>query len=252
MRIGEGVATVRRPTPRIPLDVMRLLVVEDSVRLRESLADGLRAAGYAVDAVGDGRQGMIFARATKYDAIVLDVMLPEVDGVSALKQLREAGVSTAVLILSARDRLEHRVEGLRAGADDYLVKPFAFEELLARIEALCRRTHGSSSNLIRLGVVELDLAGKKFAVSGRVLPFTPREFVMLEYLVLNAGRVVGRAELEEHVYASDRQVWSNAVDSAIAAIRRKLSEAGAEGVIETRRGMGYMVAESKRAGGPPA
>ena len=225
---------------------MRLLVVEDSRRLRESLADGLRSAGYAVDAVADGRDGLIHARTTEYDAIVLDVMLPALDGLTLLRRLREARGSTPVLILSARDRVEQRVEGLRAGADDYLVKPFAFDELLARVEALCRRSRGVPANTTRIGGVELDLAAKRFSASGGALAFTPREYAILEYLFLNAGRVVSRAELEEHVYAEDREVWSNAVDSAVAAIRRKLGEAGVSSLIETRRGHGYLVAAPAR------
>ena len=220
---------------------MRVLVVEDSRRLRESLADGLTVAGYAVDSVADGREGLIHARTTDYDLIVLDLMLPEIDGLSLLARLREAGGSTPVLILSARDRVEHRVEGLRAGADDYLVKPFSFDELLARVEALCRRSRGVAANTIALGGVELDLGAKRFTAGAREIPLPPREYAVLEFLFLRAGHVVSRPELEEHVYASDRQVWSNAVDSAIAAIRRKLSAAGVEGLIETRRGQGYMV-----------
>jgi DNA-binding response OmpR family regulator len=226
---------------------MRLLVVEDSCRLRESLVDGLRSAGYAVDAVANGREGLIHARTTEYDAIVLDVMLPELDGISLLRRLREAGGRTPVLVLSARDRVEQRVEGLRAGADDYLVKPFAFDELLARVESLCRRSRGEAANTKRVGGVELDLAAKRFTVSSAPLTLTPREYAILEFLVLNAGRVLSRAELEEHVYAEDREVWSNAVDSAIAAIRRKLAEAGVPALIETRRGHGYLVAAPRRA-----
>ncbi len=234
---------------------MRLLVVEDSRRLRESLADGLRAAGYAVDTAADGKQGLIHARTTEYDAIVLDLMLPELDGMSLLRRLREGGGggagergATPVLILSARDRVEQRVEGLRAGADDYLVKPFAFEELLARLEALCRRSRGVAAGTTSIAGVELDLAAKRFSVAGREIALPPREYAVLEYLFLNSGRVVSRAELEEHVYPEDHQVWSNSVDSAIAAIRRRLSDAGVADLIETRRGRGYLVA-GRRAGG---
>lgn len=220
---------------------MRILIVEDSRRLRESLADGLQSAGYAVDSVADGREGLRYARATAYDAIVLDIMLPELDGLSLLKQFREAHGTTPVLILSAQDRVEQRVEGLRLGADDYLVKPFAFDELLARIEALCRRSRGISSNVRRIGGVTLDLALKQFSTAGGEVTLGPRDYAILEYLFLNAGRTVSRAELEEHVYASDKQVWSNAVDSAIAAIRKKLAESGVKDLIETRRGHGYVV-----------
>ncbi len=228
---------------------MRLLVVEDSRRLRETLADGLGAAGYAVDAVADGRHGLIHARTTEYDLIILDLMLPELDGISLLRELRTANSRTPVLILSARDLVEHRVEGLRAGADDYLVKPFAFDELLARVEALCRRSRGSPSNTVRIDAVELDLAAKRFVASGREIDLAPRDYAVLEYLVLNAGRTISRSELEEHVYAEDRQVWSNAVDSAIAGIRRKLSEAGVRGLIVTRRGLGYLVPAPRPSAG---
>ncbi len=220
---------------------MRILIVEDSRRLRESVADGLRAAGLAVDAAADGRGGLIHARTTDYDAIVLDLMLPELDGLSLLRQLRGARARTPVLILSARDRVEHRVEGLRAGADDYLVKPFAFDELLARLEALCRRSRGVASNTRRIGNLELDLGAKRFVIGGAELRLAPREYAILEYLVLNAGRTIPRAELEEHIYPEDRQVWSNAVDSAIALIRRRLAEAGVRDLIETRRGQGYLI-----------
>jgi DNA-binding response OmpR family regulator len=228
---------------------MRLLIVEDSRRLRESLADGLRAAGYAVDAVGDGRQGLMHARTTSYDLVILDVMLPEVGGLELLRQYRASGGDAPVLILSARDRVEHRVEGLRAGADDYLVKPFSFDELLARAEALCRRARGSPSNVVRVGAVELDLAAKRFVARGGELPLSPREYAVLEYLALNAGRTVTRSELEEHVYPEDRQVWSNAVDSAVASIRRKLSEAGVREFVVTRRGRGYMVPAGEPSAG---
>jgi len=230
---------------------VRVLVVEDSVRLRESLADGLRGAGYAVDAVEDGRQGLIHARTTQYDLIVLDLMLPQLDGLNVLRQFRAAGGEAPVLILSARDRTEHRVEGLRCGADDYLVKPFAFDELLARTEALCRRACGVRSNLLRIGDVRLDIGAKRFAVGGEEIVLPPREYAVLEYLCLHAGRAVTRAELEEHVYADTRRVWSNSVDSAIAAIRRRLADAGVREFIETRRGVGYMVARGEResAGG---
>lgn len=241
---------------------MRLLVVEDSRRLRESLADGLRAAGYAVDAAADGRQGLIHARTTDYDAVVLDLNLPELDGITLLRRLREDGRepdpggarsrgATPVIILSARDRVEQRVEGLRAGADDYLVKPFAFDELLARLEALCRRSRGLPAATRRIGSVELDLGARRFTVGGREVPLPPREYAVLEFLFLSAGRVVSRAELEEHVYPEDRQVWSNAVDSAVASIRRRLHDAGVADLIQTRRGRGYLVGSPHSAEPPP-
>lgn len=220
---------------------MRLLVVEDSPKLRDYVVDGLTAAGYSVDAVADGRQGLIYARATDYDAVVLDVMLPERDGLSLLREFRKTGGTTPVLIISARDRVEQRVEGLRTGADDYLIKPFDFGELLARIEALCRRARGVTRNDIRIAGVTLDFSAKRFLVANQEIDLAPREYAVLEYLFLNAGRVVSRAEMEEHVYAADRQVWSNTVDSAIAAIRRKLAASGVEDLVQTRRGQGYII-----------
>ncbi len=231
---------------------MRLLIVEDSQRLRESLADGLSKAGFAVDSVPDGRQGLINARTTDYDLIILDLMLPGVDGLTLLREFRQSRGTTPVLILSARDRVEHRIEGLRSGADDYLVKPFSFDELLARVEALSRRSRGVSANTITIGGVRLDLAAKEFAVSGAAVSLTPREYSLLEYLFLKAGHTISRAELEEHIYDQDHQVWSNAVDSAIAAIRRKLADAGIRELIETRRGHGYRVpAPGPASGAPP-
>lgn len=228
---------------------MRLLIVEDSQRLRDYLAEGLTAVGYAVDSARDGRQGLIHARTTEYDAIILDLMLPELDGLSLLEQLRQAGGTTPVLVVSARDRVDQRVEGLRKGADDYLVKPFEFDELLARVEALTRRSRGVATNQLTISGVTLDLAGRRFLAGARELELAPREYAVLEYLFLSTGRVVSRAELEEHVYPEDRQVWSNAIDSAISAIRRRLSACGVEGLVQTRRGRGYVVSAPQDTAG---
>jgi DNA-binding response OmpR family regulator len=225
---------------------VRILVVEDSDRLRASLADGLRAAGYAVDVAADGKVGLNNARVIEYDLIVLDLMLPELDGLSLLRQLRARASRVPVLILSAKDRVEHRVEGLRAGADDYLVKPFDLSELLARVEALTRRARGLSSNLIEIGGVTLDLAQRRFSTAAGDVLLPPREFAVLEFLFLNAGKPIARAEIEEHIYDADRQVWSNTVDSAVASLRKRLADAGVRDLIETRRGLGYCV--SKRVG----
>lgn len=219
---------------------MRLLVVEDSARLRESLADGLSAAGYAVDVSPDGRDALASARAYAYDAIVLDVMLPELDGLAVLRTLRSEKRATPIILLTARDRVEQKVEGLRLGADDYLVKPFAFEELLARIESLCRRAHDHAAGTIEVAGLTLDLGARAFTIKGEPLELPPREFAVLEVLVLNAGRVLARHEIEEKVYDSGRAVWSNAIDSAVAAIRRALAARGLTGAIRTRRGIGYM------------
>ncbi len=232
---------------------MRLLVVEDSARLRDSLADGLTAAGFAVDTAPNGRDGLLSARATSYDAIVLDLMLPEVDGLTVLRTLRSEHRSTPILILSANDRIAHRVEGLSAGADDYLVKPFSFDELLARLRALIRRSRGLAARLLLIPPIELDLDAKSVLIGATTIDFPPREYALLEYLCLHAGRVVPRSELEEHIYASDKQVWSNAVDSAVAAIRRRLTPHASADFILTRRGIGYLIPkpEPKRSEGQP-
>lgn len=227
---------------------VRILIVEDSDRLRASLADGLGAAGYAIDVAADGKTGLANARVIEYDLIVLDLMLPGLDGLTLLKELRTHASRVPVLILSAKDRVEHRVEALRAGADDYLVKPFDLTELLARVEALARRSRGISTNRVEIGGVTLDLAGKRFSTAAGGLVLTPREFAVLEFLFVNAGKPIGRAEMEEHIYAADRPVWSNAVDSAIAALRRKLADAGVHGLIETRRGLGYCVSGGHSSG----
>lgn len=220
---------------------MRVLIVEDSRRLRVSLAEGLRRSGYAVDAVADGRQGLIHARTSEYDVIVLDLMLPEIDGLTLLREIREKGSTAHVLILSARDTVDQRVEGLRAGADDYLVKPFAFDELLARVEALGRRAHGRKDRTIHIGPLRIDLSDKRAYNGSAPIALTTREYALLEYLALSAGRPVSRAEIEEHIYDEFEPVWSNAIDSAVCALRRKLNNAGVTDLIHTRRGIGYEI-----------
>ncbi len=231
---------------------MRLLIVEDSAVLRNSLAQGLREAGYAVDAVADGTQGLIHAQTTDYDVIVLDWMLPAMDGLTVLGKVREKRIPAAILMLTAKDTLDEKVRGLTAGADDYLVKPFAFKELLARVQALARRRHGERSPVVRIGPLTLDTAAKTVHLTrreagGRVevaVCLTPREYGLLAYLAAHAGKPVGRAELEEHLYDERSQVTSNAIDSAIAALRGKLAAAGGRGcpdLIHTRRKVGYML-----------
>jgi DNA-binding response OmpR family regulator len=223
---------------------MRMLVVEDSTRIREALEQGLRRRGYAVDAVGDGRQALIHARTTEYDVIVLDIMLPEMSGLECLRLAREQGVESAVLLLTARDAVEDRVLGLQCGADDYLVKPFAFEELLARVQALARRRHWARKTVIRIGDLEIDTAAKQVRRAGVAIELAPREYAVLEYLAHRTPRPIPRAELEEHVYDQHSQVRSNAIDAAICTLRRKLDIGSRQPIIHTRRGMGYLLAEN--------
>lgn len=223
---------------------MRVLVAEDSAKIRESVAQALREAGYAVDAVADGRSALIHAQTSDYDAMVLDLGLPELDGLRVLSGMRERLLMTPVLILTARDAVDDRVLGLGTGADDYLVKPFALAEVIARVQALVRRSHRAPSPRIRVGPLMIDVAGKRAVVGeSGVLELAPREYALLEYLAHRAGRPVPRHELEEHLYDEHSQVQSNAVDSAVCSLRAKLDAAGCPPLIHTRRKVGYVLSE---------
>lgn len=215
--------------------------------LRESLVDGLSQIGHAVDAVEDGRQALIHARTTEYELIVLDLMIPKVDGLTVLRELRSTLSEVQVLILSARDRVEHRVEGLRAGADDYLIKPFAFDELLARIESLGRRRHGQHTSVLRFPGFAVDLAARRVTVGVRPVGLTPKEFALVECLALDAGRPLTRAQIEERIYDEHSSVWSNAIDSLVSSVRRKMTEAGCAESIRTRRKTGYEFPPQERS-----
>lgn len=222
---------------------MRILIVEDSAVLRTSLALGLREAGYAVDAVADGQRGLAHAHTTDYDVVVLDWMLPGMDGLAVLSAMRSRHNRAAVLMLTARDTLEDKVCGLGAGADDYLVKPFAFAELLARVRALARRRHGERAPVVRIGPLTIDSSARAARVGSTAVDLTPREYALLEYLAASVGRPVTRAQLEEHLYDDRSQVFSNAIDSAVAALRGKLEAAGCPRLVHTRRKVGYVLGE---------
>lgn len=211
--------------------------------LRDSLAQGLREAGYAVDAVADGKRGLIHAHTTDYDVVVLDWMLPQMNGLAVLSAMRAKKISAAVIMLTARDTVEDKVQGLAAGADDYLVKPFAFKELLARVQALARRRHGERSPVVTIGPLAIDSSARLVRVAGKEVELTPREYAILEYLAARAGKPVTRAELEEHVYDDRSQVFSNAIDSAIGGLRAKLEASGCPALIRTRRKVGYVLKE---------
>jgi DNA-binding response OmpR family regulator len=229
---------------------MRLLLVEDSVRLRESLAEGLRREGYAVDVACDGEEGLWFATHHPYDVIVLDIMLPKLDGLSLLRRLRDGHDEHArahVLLLTARDTVEDRVTGLRSGADDYLVKPFAFEELLARIEALVRRSNHAKNPLLRIDDLEIDTIARKATRNGREIELAAREYALLQFLALRRGQVVSRPEIESHLYDEQSERMSNVIDAAVYSLRKKIDVPGRVSLIRTRRGMGYvMQASSER------
>jgi len=218
---------------------MKILFVEDSIRLQESLQKAFKNMGYAVDAATDGEEGLWLAQNNEYDVVVLDIMLPKMDGTTVLKKLRESGKKTPVLILSAKDAMEDKVVGLNIGADDYLTKPFALEELTARVNALLRRKYASDKNLVKFSDIEVDLSRKKAFRKGKELDLTPREYVVLEYILLRRGTLVSRTEIESHVYDFNTELMSNVVDSVVCSVRKKLGASGS--LIKTRRGFGYII-----------
>jgi two-component system OmpR family response regulator len=220
---------------------MKVLLVEDSERLRRSLTHGLQRSGFAVDAVADGEAGLDHARLGTYDAVVLDLMLPRMDGLTVLRRMRAAGSTVHVLILSARDRVEERVEGLRCGADDYLTKPFSFEELVARLQALVRRKYGAKSPVVRVGGLSVDTAQRRVTRGSMPVHLTRNEYAILEYLVARRGRVVSKPELLDHLYAGAGQGSENGVEVFVHQLRRKIDADGEPPVIVTRRGHGYLV-----------
>ena len=224
---------------------MRVLLVEDSTRLQQTIGTALRRSGYAVDVSGDGEDGLWRAANHDYDVIVLDIMLPKMDGLTLLQQLRERGKTTHILLLTARDAVQDRVNGLRAGADDYLIKPFALEELLARVETLCRRGYGSKRNRLAVADLEIDTAAKVVWRAGVVIKLKPREYQLLEYLAHRPGEVVSQSEIESHLYDDEAEPMSNVVESTLSSLRRKLGKANQTPLIQTRRGMGYVMEAEK-------
>ena len=220
---------------------MKVLVVEDSERLSRSLKVGLSKAGFTVDAAQDGRDGLDMAETYDYDAIVLDMMLPGMPGLDILSRLRQGGSNAHVLILSARDRVEDRIAGLDAGADDYLIKPFSFDELCARLQALVRRNYGAKNPVLTVGPLEIDTANRLVTRRGSAIHLTPSEYALLEYLAYHAGRVVTQAQLAERLYRSDADVSSNVIEVIVSGLRKKIHADGELPIIKTRRGFGYYV-----------
>jgi DNA-binding response OmpR family regulator len=219
--------------------VMRLLLIEDYRPLRQSLTKGLREAGFAVDATGDGKEGLWYATGNEYDVIILDLMLPGMDGLEILKRVRRDGRKACVLILTAKDTVEDRVAGLDLGADDYLVKPFAFEELLARVRALLRRNYHENKPAVEIGDLRIDLPTQRVWRGREEIPLTPREYALLEYLAMRAGQTVSRTDIWEHVYEFNSSATSNVVDVYIGYLRKKIERSNRPALIHTARGRGY-------------
>jgi two-component system response regulator MprA len=227
---------------------MRVLLVEDDPAISRFLVKGLREDQHLVDLVEDGHLAEARASVEQYDVILLDLMLPGLDGLEVCRRLRDQGVDTPILVITARDGVGDRVSGLDAGADDYLVKPFAFDELLARLRALTRRgrTHNLSA-VLRYGPIEVHQEDHQATVGGRALSLTATEYRLLEYLVRRAESIVSRDQLAEHVWGGVHEHASNVTDVYIGYVRRKLAAEGADGMIQTVRGLGYVL---KHAPGP--
>ncbi len=214
------------------------MVVEDEALLSERLARTLRQAGYAVDTAADGERADFLARTERYDAVVLDLGLPRIDGLTLLRRWREAGLAVPVLVLTARGSWHEKVQGIDGGADDYMAKPFRMEEVLARLRALIRRASGQLAPELRCGAVVLDPRAAKVTLDGVPIKLTAHELRVLSYLMHHRGRVVSQGELTEHIYAQDFERDSNTVEVFVARLRRKLGPA----LIETVRGAGYRIA----------
>ena len=223
---------------------MRLLVIEDYAPLANSVCQGLREAGYAVELARDGNSGLALALGTAFDAIVLDLMLPGLDGLQILERLRARQHPAGVLVLTARDSVEDRVKGLDLGADDYLVKPFAFEELLARVRSVIRRRYQSPGGKISVGDLEVDPKARTVARAGKPIVLSAKEFALLEYLASRPGQVVTRSEIWDHVYDFASEPSSNVVDVYIGYLRKKIDADHPKKLIHTRRGQGYVLEEA--------
>jgi two-component system OmpR family response regulator len=222
---------------------VRLLVVEDDKNLNRQIVSALEQAGYAIDKAFDGEEAGFLGETEPYDAIILDLGLPKMDGVSVLNNWRRAGVKTPVIILTARDRWSDKVQGFDAGADDYVTKPFHMEELLARVRALLRRATGHASSELVCGPVRLDTRSGRVAVDGNSVRLTSHEYRLLSYLMHHAGRIVSRGELTEHLYDQDFDRDSNTIEVFVGRLRKKL---GVE-LIQTVRGLGYLIEPGAKA-----
>jgi two-component system, OmpR family, response regulator len=221
---------------------MRLLLVEDDIKIASFILKGLKAAGFAVDHAVDGEEGLHLAMTEPYDGAVVDLMLPKLDGISLIGQLRREKVQTPVIILSAKSSIDDRVKGLNAGGDDYLTKPFAFTELLARVQALIRRAGGAAEpNRLTAGDLSVDLLTRKVSRKGASIDLQPREFALLEYLMRNQGNVVSKTMIMEHVWDYNFDPQTNVVEARVCRLRDKIDKPFDEKLIHTIRGVGYVL-----------
>lgn len=224
---------------------MRILLVEDDTKIASFVEKGLRAAGYAIDHATDGETGLHLALTEPYDAAIVDVMLPKLDGLSLIGQMREKKINTPVIILSARDSVDDRVKGLQTGSDDYLTKPFSFSELLARVQALIRRAGGlSEPTQLACGTLAMNLLTREVMREGKQIDLQPIEFSLLEYLLRNAGRVVSKTMIMEHVWDYNFDPQTNVVEARISRLRDKIDRDFAKKLIHTIRGVGYVLKEN--------
>jgi DNA-binding response OmpR family regulator len=225
---------------------MKILLIEDYKPLRESMRQGLIENGYAVDASGDGEEGLWYAATGEYDVVILDLRLPGMDGLQVLKKLRKKMNQVHVLIVTARDSVDDRVHGLDLGADDYLVKPFEFSELLARVRALVRRKFDQKEPVITVADVEIDTSTREVRRNGKPLELTLREYAIMEILARKAGRIVSRETIQEGVYDYAADPSSNVIDVYIGRLRKKLESKGENKILHTKRGFGYMLDGEER------
>jgi DNA-binding response OmpR family regulator len=227
---------------------MRLLLVEDEARIAHFVAKGLREESYAVDVVGNGKDALYQTEINDYDVVILDVMIPGLDGIATCRAIRAKGKRIPILMLTARDGVRDRITGLDAGADDYLTKPFEFGELLARLRALLRRPRELRSPQIVVDDLVLDTASQTVKRGNRAIPLTAKEYALLEFLARNAGRVIGRAEIAEHVWDESFDPFSNLIEVYINRLRRKIDEGTANPLLQTRRGSGYILGSAVNNG----
>jgi len=224
---------------------MRILIAEDEKSLNRIIAKQLKASGYSVDCAFNGEEAYDLISITDYDAAIFDVMMPKIDGFSLLRKIRNEGNNLAVLFLTARDSIEDRVEGLDIGADDYLVKPFAFEELLARIRVLIRKNSVSNSNVITVADLTVDISSRKVTRGDKDISLSAKEYELLQYLAVNNGIVLSREKIEDHIWNYDYEGGTNVVDVYIRYLRKKIDEDHDKKLIHTVRGMGYVLREEK-------